>query len=383
MAQKVKVGIIGCGRIASRHGEALKGAEFTELVAVCDLDETRRTQKSQELGVPGYRDYHEMLKFHPEIELVDILTPSGMHGEHAEDLLLHYNKHLMIEKPMTLDLAEAIKIKKMADQRSLRIFPIFQNRYNTAVQRVKGALSNKDELGKLRVGTVRMRWCRPQRYYDLADWRGTWAMDGGALTNQGIHYLDLLRYLCGEVEQVCAISATLGAKIEVEDTAVAILKFKNGALGVIEVMTSARHDDFEASISAVCENGLAVIGGIAANELVTFTPSESTKTEFNESFPHIYGFGHNVLLNEIGKAIRNNTPAPIEFDDAVSSLSLLHALYVSSETGEWVNPETVSKSKLGIRDDRLRSPYRTPGPKSALRSVSLERSEAVQVAQAL
>lgn len=187
-------------------------------------------------------------------------------------------------------------------------------------------------------------------------------MDGGALTNQGIHYIDLLRYLCGDVKRINAVLATLGAKIPVDDTAVATLEFASGALGVIEVMTSARNDDFEASVSCVCERGLACIAGIATNDLVTFSPDRTQESAHSEQFPTVYGFGHDVMMKRIADAVRGAGRSPVEFDDALETIRLLHAIYRSDEIGGWVDLSgDVASSRLGQPDETLANLYRTPG----------------------
>jgi UDP-N-acetyl-2-amino-2-deoxyglucuronate dehydrogenase len=359
--ETVNFAIIGCGRIAGRHIEAIAASRNGKLIAVCDTDNERAQDKSTLGKVPYYKNYHDMLEEHPEIHVVSILTPSGAHFEHAMDVLNIYQKHILIEKPFVLTVAQALRLKRAADKNEVTIFPLYQNRFNKAVQKVKEALTSQQELGALRVGTVRVRWCRPQRYYDLSPWRGTWAMDGGAMTNQGIHYIDLLRYLCGEVKRVHAKLASLGANIEVEDTGVAILEFANGALGVIEIMTSARPDDFEASISCVCENGMAIIGGIATNVLQTYTPDQSQAANFSEEFPTVYGFGHDVIMQSVIDSLINNQPPVIEFEDGLNTLKLLHALYKSDEEGGWVDVDTAGDSaRLGKPDEVLLELYRTP-----------------------
>jgi UDP-N-acetyl-2-amino-2-deoxyglucuronate dehydrogenase len=186
-------------------------------------------------------------------------------------------------------------------------------------------------------------------------------MDGGCMTNQGIHYIDLLRYLCGEVKRVHAKLSTLGATIEVEDTGVAILEFENGALGLIEIMTSARPDDFEASISCVCDKGLAVIAGIATNALQTYSPDPTQTAAHTEVFPTVYGFGHDVVIQSVAEAILQNRPPLIEFADGVRTLKLLHAIYQSDEIGGWVNVAAAGDSaRLGAPDEALYDLYRTP-----------------------
>jgi UDP-N-acetyl-2-amino-2-deoxyglucuronate dehydrogenase len=362
---KINFAFIGCGRIAGRHIEAIEACPQAKLVTVCDTDHARAQDKAEQGKVPAFTNYHDMLEQHPEIDVVTILTPSGSHFEHATDIITHYKKHLLIEKPFVLTIAQAMALKKLADQHHTIIFPLYQNRFNKAVQRVKTALTSGDELGPLRVGTVRVRWCRPQRYYDLSPWRGTWAMDGGALTNQGIHYIDLLRYLGGEVKRVHAKLATLGANIEVEDTGVAILEFNNGGLGIIEIMTSARPDDFEASISCVCEKGVAIIAGIATNTLQTFSPDTTQTGIYSEEFPTVYGFGHNIVIQSVVDALQKQTAPVIEFDDGLQTLKLLHALYKSDEQNGWVDVATAGDSaRLGQPSEDLYKLYRTSRPET-------------------
>jgi len=365
MTQKtVHFAIIGCGRIACRHIEAIQNTQNGKLVAVCDTDIDRAKEKATQANVPYYSNYHKMMRDFPEIDVVIILTPSGIHYEHAAEIMQNYKKHLLLEKPMVMTLKQGKQLKEIADKEGLYLFPVYQNRFNKAVQHVKKALNTEGTLGNVRVGTVRVRWCRPQRYYDLSSWRGTYAMDGGALTNQGIHYIDLLRYLCGNVRRVHAKLATLGASIEVEDTATAILEFESGALGIIEIMTSARPDDFEASISCVSENGLAVISGIATNVLQTFSPDPEQEKINSEVFPTVYGFGHNEIIQGVINSLKNRLEPVIEFDDGLESIRLLHALYRSDEENGWVDVQSAGDSaRLGKEDESLLDLYRTPSLK--------------------
>lgn len=342
---KVNFAFVGCGKIAGRHIEAIQAVKEAKLVAVCDTDIERAKDKAHLGQVPYFLNYHEMLQTHPEIDVITILTPSGYHFEQGMDIVSKYQKHLLIEKPFIMTIFQAYKLKEIADQHGTQIFPIYQNRFNKAVQRVKQAVQADKELGSLRVGTVRVRWCRPQRYYDLNPWRGTWAMDGGAFTNQGIHFIDLLRYLCGEVKRVHAKLGTFGAKIEAEDTGVAILEFENGALGIIEIMTSARPDDFEASISCVCDKGLAVVSGVTTNNLEIFTPDPSQTKTYSEEFPTTYGFGHNIIIQGVVDALLRQKPSAIDFDDGLKTIKLLHALYRSDELDGWVNVNDAGDSK--------------------------------------
>jgi predicted dehydrogenase len=358
--QEIRFAIVGCGRIAERHIDAIFTTPNTKLVAVCDLNEVRAKEKAALAAAPYYVNYRDMLEKHPDIDVVIILTPSGMHYEHVCEILQYYGKHILIEKPMVLTVEQGAQLSEIAAKLHLYIFPVYQNRFNRAVQRVKTAITTSNELGKVQVGTVRVRWCRPQRYYDMSPWRGTWSMDGGALTNQGIHYIDLLRYLCGDVKRVHAKLSTLGASIEVEDTGVAILEFESGALGVIEIMTSARPDDFEASVSCVCDKGLAVISGIATNELTTFSPDPTETSVHSEIFKTVYGNGHNQIIQGVTDCLLNNKPPAIEFNDGLKTIQLLHAIYASDECDGWVTVDGAKSIRLGSPNDTIAKLYRLP-----------------------
>lgn len=352
-------GIIGAGRIAGHNARAIQAASGLELTAISDLDIARAQVYADEFSIPAYSDYREMLDRHPEIDVIVIVTPSGMHFEHAYEMLFDFKKHVVIEKPTFMRISQLQSAYAIAAKNQLQIFPIFQNRYNRAVQRVKQAIAN-GELGKIRVVNVRVRWCRPQRYYDLAPWRGTYSHDGGALSNQGIHHIDLLRYLGGELKLVNAKMATLGANIEVEDTVVGTVQFANDAVGSLEVTTAARPNDFEASLSIVGSEGLAQLGGIAVNELQIFTPNESECQLHSEDFSDcVYGNGHGYLYQHISDALNQRSSYAISQSDCRHTLSLLHAFYRSDETKQWVRPmDEVDSTRLGRDNEIISQLYR-------------------------
>lgn len=355
------VGIIGCGRIAGHHCRSIAGANGARLGAVCDLVPERAEAYGTEFGVPSYRSYHEMIHDHPEINTVAVITPSGMHREHALEVIAMYRKHVIVEKPTLLRPSHVDELYAAAESAGVRVFAVFQNRHNLAVRRVLSGIAD-GELGTVRSVAVRVRWCRPQRYYDLAPWRGTWAMDGGCLTNQGVHHVDLLRQFVGEIDQVCSVHRTLGATIEVEDTAVAVLKARSGAIGTLEITTAARPSDFEASISLVCENGLAQIGGIAVNELQVYSPDPSACATHSEDFSgNVYGAGHAQIYRDIVASLHGAQPYPVSREDAVATIRLLNAFYVSDERGGWVDVAAAGDSeRLGRPDEALSVLYRTP-----------------------
>ncbi len=357
--KKINVAVVGAGRIAGHHCRNIHANENLNLVAISDMDLAKAQAYGTELGVPVYANYREMFEKHPEIDLVTVATPSGMHFEHAEEFIVKYKKSVVVEKPTFLKLSHLKKAYSLAKENGVNVFPVFQNRYNLAVKRVKQALNN-GELGDLQIITVRVRWCRPQKYYDLSPWRGTFAMDGGAISNQGIHHIDLLRHIGGEVEEVTALMRTFGSKIEVEDTCVSTLKFKNGSVGTLEVTTAARPDDFEASISVVGSKGLAQIGGIAVNELQIFTPDKTATKDFSEDFSScVYGNGHKQLYTDIVAHYEGKKSFPINFEDCKSTLSLLHSFYVSNEESKTTRPDKEYESKrLGEHSEELANLYR-------------------------
>ena len=362
----MKVALIGCGRIAGHHCASIAATDGVELAAVCDLEESKAQAYANQYGVPAFTNYRQMFDAIPEIDTAAVITPSGMHSEHGMEVLNQYGKNLIMEKPTFMRPEQLTGAYDAADHLGLNIFPVFQNRNNKAVKRVKQALAD-GELGEIRIISVRVRWCRPQRYYDLAPWRGTLSHDGGALTNQSIHHVDLLRHLGGEVGRVNATMRTLGSEIEAEDSVVATFTYNSGAIGNLEATTAARPDDFEASISIVGSEGLAQIGGIAVNELQIFTPDAGACAVSSEDFKVIkghgavYGFGHGDMYGDIVSCFTNGTPYPVSRDDCLGTLRLLHAFYRSDEENGWVDAASDEQScRLGRPNDKISDIYRTP-----------------------
>jgi UDP-N-acetyl-2-amino-2-deoxyglucuronate dehydrogenase len=356
----VNVAIIGCGRVSGHHCRSIMQTEGAELVAICDLVPEKANQYRDEFGAKAYANYHQMLIENPKIDVVAIITPSGMHFEHALDVICRYKKSIIVEKPTFMKPTQVTEAYRKAATAGVQIFAVFQNRHNLAVQRVLRGLV-QGELGQLRSVAVRVRWCRPQRYYDLAPWRGTYAMDGGCLTNQGVHHIDLLRLIGGEVTRVCSVHRTFGADIEVEDTAAASLAFTSGAIGSLEVTTAARPIDFEASLSLVCEKGLAQIGGIAVNELQVYTPEPGACALNSEDFSgNVYGHGHVKIYEQIVATFARQQPFPVTYEDTLATIQLLNSFYISDETQKWTDVATAGDSmRLGREDEELANLYRT------------------------
>jgi predicted dehydrogenase len=251
--------------------------------------------------------------------------------------LVEYRKPLVVEKPIALRLDEADEILRACDAHRVKIFVVHQNRYNLPVIKAREAMI-KGRLGKLVIGTVRLRWKRDQAYYDEADWRGTWAYDGGVFTNQASHHIDMLTWFMGGVETVKAVGITRLAKIECEDTGAAILRFNNGALGIIEATTATRPRDLEGSISILGEKGTIVIGGFFMNELVTWEfaekePEDGMVFQLYGRNPETWGYNLGEYLKGVIDAIQNGKAGLVDGLEGRKSLELISAIYESIETG--------------------------------------------------
>lgn len=342
--------LVGCGRIAKRHSEllGLGVIEGARLVAVCDIVPEKAKKLAAQFNVPWFTDMHEMMRqIRPDV--VTILTESGNHARHTIELA-PYGAHVVVEKPMALTLADADAMIAACDQAGVKLFVVKQNRFNVPVVKLREAL-DKGRFGKLVMGTVRVRWCRPQSYYDQDSWRGTWAQDGGVLTNQASHHVDLLEWMMGDVVKVSAMSATRLVDIEAEDTAAVVLHFANGALGIIEATGATRPKDLEGSISILGEGGTVVIGGFAVNKLETWNfvepepDDEGVVKNFSVNPPNVYGFGHQAYYEHVVDAIANNGPQLVDGLTGRRSLELISAIYESIESGRAVhlrfNPDKV------------------------------------------
>lgn len=347
--------LVGCGRISKRHSELLgnKQIAHARLVAACDIVPEKAKAVGEKFSVPWFTDMHEMMQ-RTDVDVIVVLTESGNHARHVIELA-RYGKHLVVEKPMALTLDDADAMIRACDEAGARLFVVKQNRFNVPVVKLREALEQK-RFGKLVMGTIRVRWSRDQKYYDQDPWRGTWALDGGVLTNQASHHVDLLEWMMGDVDSVFAKSMTALVDIEAEDTAVAILKFRNGALGVIEATTAVRPKDLEGSISILGEKGTVEIGGFAVNQMKVwnFTERQAGDDEVMEKYsvnpPNVYGFGHQAYYEHVVDCIRSQKQHLVDGLEGRRSLELINALYESIETGREVplrfRPQ---RSRLGAR----------------------------------
>ena len=335
----ISFGLLGCGRIANRHADLLGREQIAgaKLSAVCDVQVDRAREFGERYKVPAYGSLEELLA-HPGLDAIAILTPSGAHAAHAI-AVAKAGKHVVVEKPMALRLDDADAMIQACDFAGVKLFIVKQNRFNVPVVKAREALDS-GRFGRLVLGTVRVRWCRDQSYYNQDTWRGTWEHDGGVLSNQASHHVDMLEWFMGDVESVHARSLTALVKIEAEDTAVATLKFRNGALGIIEATTAARPKDMEGSLSILGEKGAIEIAGFAVNKIRTwqFTESLASDHEVMERYsvnpPNVYGFGHQAYYEHVVACLSDGCAALVDGLEGRKSLELISALYESIETGQ-------------------------------------------------
>ena len=350
-------GLVGCGRISQRHASLLGDHQISgaRLAAVCDVVPDRAEALGARFKVPAYTDMHQMMD-EANVDVAVVLTESGHHATHVLELTQH-RKPIIVEKPMALTLDDADRMIEATLASGAPLFIVKQNRYNLPIMRVREAL-DAGRFGRLVLGTVRVRWCRTQDYYDQSAWRGTWALDGGVLANQASHHIDVLRWMMGEAESVFAMGQTALAKIEAEDTAVVAVRFRNGALGVVEATTATRPADLEGSLSIIGERGSAVVGGFALNEMQVWDfvePSENDQRILSTSSanpPNVYGYGHKAYYEDVVASLTSGTAPRVDGIEGRRSLELISAIYESMETGREVALRfTPKQCRLGLLGD--------------------------------
>ena len=339
----MKYALIGCGRISPNHIAAAK-ANGLEIAGICDIDRDAMQDKASKFGlgdVPRYTDYREMLK-KEKPELVAIATESGKHAAIALDCI-EAGCHVIIEKPIALSLADADAVIEAAKKKGVKVCANHQNRFNKSVQKIREALE-EGRFGRMFYGTAHIRWCRDRHYYEQAKWRGTWEQDGGALMNQCIHNIDLLRWMMGdEVEEVIGMTDRLNHPyIEAEDMGIALVKFKNGAYGIIEGTTDIYPKNLEETLYLFGEKGTVKAGGQSVNKIEEWRfadeleSAEEVIEEFGENPPNVYGFGHTPLYADVIDAIQNDREPYVNGEAGRRALELVLAIYKSAAEGKAV-----------------------------------------------
>jgi len=333
------IALIGCGRISGKHLESISQLKNDlKLVAVCDIVKECAKNAGEKYGVDRYTDYQKMLE-RGDIDVVSICTPSGLHPEHGIAAAKR-GIHVVAEKPMAITLEGADQLIRTCDQAKVQLFVVKQNRLNTTMQLLKRAV-DKNRFGKIYVIQSNVFWQRPQSYYDMTKWRGTWEFDGGSFMNQASHYVDAIQWLIGPVESVIAETATLARHIETEDTGSAILKFRNGVIGTINVTMLTYPKNFEGSITILGEKGTVKIGGVAVNhidkwEFEEYDDDDRLIEESNYNPPNIYGLGHLPYYQNVIAALKGETEADTDGRSGRKSLELIIAIYKSAQTGKKV-----------------------------------------------
>ena len=352
----VNVAFIGCGRISKKHYEAIIGMSESgvHLTAVADLEVEKCAPYVTETAIKVTNDF--MLDgFLDGSDLAVILTESGNHYKHAK-FALEAGLDVLIEKPVTLKLEDAIELRAIANRFDRKIYVVKQNRFNGPIVTARKFIES-GFLGNPQISSVQVRWCRPQEYYDLAAWRGTWAMDGGVISNQASHHIDLMRWFMGPLKTVQALERRFGVDIETEDTVLALIEFESGAVGTLEATTSTRPRNLEGSFSIQGSLGAFEVGGFAVNEMRyiesrinDFTSTENTSNnEVAHDTSDVYGSGHAAIYREIVKDRLGQENSAVTIDDAIETLKVIHVLYRSIESGKKivVNGDDIRSFRMG------------------------------------
>lgn len=341
----MKYALIGCGRISTNHIKAAINSKL-ELVALCDIVSEHMEAVLEKYSlhtntsIKRYTNYKKMIE-EVKPELVSIATESGLHGEIAL-YCIEQGIHTIIEKPIAMSLEEADQIITLAEKKGVKVAACHQNRFNLAVQEMRQALEG-GRFGRLSHGSVHVRWNRDRMYYAQAPWRGTWTQDGGALMNQCIHGIDLLRWMLGdEIESVYGVTKQqFHDYLEAEDLGLAIVKFKNGAVATIEGTTNVYPQNLEETLYLFGEKGTVKLGGKSTNNIDVWEFSDETKEDrknkgLTEATSNVYGNGHTSLFADMVQAIREDRPPYVDAHAGRRALELVLAIYKSQKTGEAV-----------------------------------------------
>jgi len=346
----IRIALLGCGRISKNHIDSIKTLEtegLATLVATCDILPDRAESAAASFGpdcVP-YTDYAEMLA-KEDIDLVSICSPSGLHPEHVIQAA-KAGKHALSEKPAGIKVADVDRAIHACDEAGVKYFVVKQNRFNRTIQLLKQAL-DAGRFGHIYMVTSNVFWTRPQDYYDMAPWRGTWALDGGCLCNQAAHYVDLVQWMGGAVESVQAFSATLGRRIEAEDTIVVNLRFRSGALGSINVTVLTYPKNLEGSITVMGDKGTVRIGGVALNKIEQWQfedshPMDEEVANISYETGSVYGFGHLDFYRHCLDVLDNGAEKLVSGREGRKTVEIIEAAYQSALSGGQVKPGTMPR----------------------------------------
>ena len=356
--------LIGCGRIATNHIKAAVNNKL-QIRAVCDVKPEAMEALLAKHGlerdgsIRRYTEYRRMLDGN-DIQLAAIATESGLHAQIALDCI-DAGVNVIIEKPMAMSMADAEEIIRRSRAKGVKVCACHQNRFNTAVREMRGALE-AGRFGRLSHGSIHVRWNRNRDYYAQAPWRGTWAQDGGCLMNQCIHGIDLLRWMMGdEVEEVYGVTRQrFHDYLECEDVGMAVVKFRNGAIGTIEGTTNAYPQNLEETLYLFGERGTVKLGGTSTNHIDVWEFADEWETDrraqgLHETTSNVYGNGHTTLYADMIDAIEHNRAPYIDAVAGRNALELVLAVYLSSFTGVPVKLPLGDVASLNFAGGRWRA----------------------------
>lgn len=338
----MKYALIGCGRIATNHIKAVLNNHL-ELAAVCDVVPDHMEELLAKHGlekdssVARYTDYRELIE-KEQPELVGIATESGIHAEIALFCIDH-GVNCIIEKPIAMNMEDADEIVRRSREKGVKVSACHQNRFNLAVQETRKALL-AGRFGRLSHGSVHVRWNRNQAYYEQAKWRGKWASDGGALMNQCIHGIDLLRWMLGdEAQEVYGVTRQqFHDYLEAEDVGMAVVKFKNGTVATIEGTTNVYPQNLEETLYLFGEKGTVKLGGTSTNNIDVWNFADEQETDqenrrLQEATNNVYGNGHTSLYADVIDAVRNGREPYVDAVAGRNALEIVLAIYKSQKEG--------------------------------------------------
>lgn len=339
---KIRIGVVGCGKIASNHFNSIKELENQyELISICDNHVETLDHATRTLGVKGYKDLEAMLASKPELDLVTLCSPSGLHAKQTIQLAKKA-KHVITEKPMATRWSDGVKMVNVCDKANVKLFVVKQNRYQPALQLLKNAIKN-NRFGRIYLVNLNVFWTRPQTYYDQAEWRGTWEFDGGAFMNQASHYVDLLSWLIGPVQSIQAMMGTLAINMEAEDTGVVNIRWRSGALGSMSVTMLTYPKNLEASLTILGEKGSVKIGGLSANQVEHWEFAEPHEADdkihqLKKSVPQLSSnVWHKAYYENVAKVLRGEAAADTDGRAGLRSLEILIAAYLSARDNKTIN----------------------------------------------
>ncbi|WP_133129588.1 Gfo/Idh/MocA family protein [Legionella yabuuchiae] len=339
--REINIALVGCGRISKNHLQAIKQHDDRlHLSAVCDTDPSALRIATEEYGVDGYSSLDELLQY-SNADIVTLCTPSGLHSTQTIKIA-ESGRHVITEKPMATRWQDGLQMVRACDDAGVRLFVVKQNRLNATLQLLKKAVDS-GRFGKIYMANINVFWTRPQDYYDQGGgWRGTWELDGGSFMNQASHYIDLIHWLLGPVQSVQAMMGTLERRIQAEDTGVLNIRWRNGAMGSVNVTMLTYPKNFEGSITILGEKGTVRVGGLAVNEIQHWEfadeqPEDEEIKQANYQTTSVYGFGHPLYYDNVINSLQGKEAPLVDGREGLTSLELLIAAYRAARDNQTIH----------------------------------------------